>query len=78
MVKLEIPDSQVHGANMRPIWVLPASDGPHVDPMNLAIRGTIIFRLKVVYYIMAGHAIVVAKGITLLFHHGNAVILTLW
>ena len=29
-------------------------------------------------YIMAGHAIVVAKDITLLFHHGNAVILTLW
>ena len=30
------------------------------------------------YYIMAGHAIVVAKDITLLFYHGNAVILTLW
>ena len=29
-------------------------------------------------YIMAGHAIVVVKDITLLFHHGNAVILTLW
>ena len=32
-------------------------------------------------YIMAGHAIVVAKDITyvtLLFYHGNAVILTLW
>ena len=30
------------------------------------------------YYIMAGHAIVVVKDITLLFYHGNAVILTLW
>ena len=30
-----------------------------------------------IYYIMAGHAIVVAKDITLLFYHGNAVILTL-
>ena len=29
-------------------------------------------------YIMAGHAIVVVKDITLLFYHGNAVILTLW
>ena len=29
------------------------------------------------YYIMAGHAIVVVKDITLLFYHGN-VILTLW
>ena len=33
--------------------------------------------LKVFYYIMAGHAIVVVKDITLLFYHGNAVILTL-
>ena len=35
------PDSQVHGANMGPTWVLSASDGPHVGPMNLAIRDTI-------------------------------------
>ena len=33
-----IPDSKVQGANMGPTWVLPASDGPHVGPMNLAIR----------------------------------------
>ena len=33
------PDSKVHGANMGPIWVLLAPDGPHVGPMNLAIRG---------------------------------------
>ena len=32
------PDSKVHGANMRPTWVLSAPDGPHVGPMNLAIR----------------------------------------
>ena len=31
------PDSKIHGANMRPTWVLPAPDGPHVGPMNLAI-----------------------------------------
>ena len=31
------PDSKVHGANMGPIWVLSAPDGPHVGPMNLAI-----------------------------------------
>ena len=30
--------SKVHGANMRPTWVLSAPDGPHVGPMNLAIR----------------------------------------
>ena len=32
------PDRQVHGANMGPTWVLSAPDGPHVGPMNLAIR----------------------------------------
>ena len=31
------PDNKVHGANMEPTWVLLAPDGPHVDPMNLAI-----------------------------------------
>ena len=39
MWKREIcPDSKVHGANMGPTWVLSAPDGPHVGPMNLAIR----------------------------------------
>ena len=32
------PVSKVHGANMGPTWVLSAPDGPHVGPMNLAIR----------------------------------------
>ena len=32
------PDSKVHGANMGPTWVLSALYGPHVGPMNLAIR----------------------------------------
>ena len=32
------PDSKFHGANMGPTWVLSAPDGPHVGPMNLAIR----------------------------------------
>ena len=31
-------DRKVHGANIRPTWVLSAPDGPHVGPMNLAIR----------------------------------------
>ena len=35
-----VPDSKVHGAHMGPTWVLSAPDGPHVGPMNLAIRGT--------------------------------------
>ena len=32
------PESRVHGPNMGPTWVLSAPDGPHVGPMNLAIR----------------------------------------
>ena len=32
------PDNKVHGANMGPTWVLSAPDGPHVGPMNLAMR----------------------------------------
>ena len=32
-----IPDSNVHGANMGPIWGWQDPDGPHVGPMNLAI-----------------------------------------
>ena len=30
--------SKVHGTNMGPIWVLSAPDGPHVAPINIAIR----------------------------------------
>ena len=36
-----VPDNKVHGANMGPTWVLSAPDGPHVGPMNLAIRGSL-------------------------------------
>ena len=32
------PDNKVHGTNMGPTWVLSAPDGPHVGPINLAIR----------------------------------------
>ena len=41
MVPYDMPDSKVHGANMGPTWVLSAPDGPHVGPMNLAIRDII-------------------------------------
>ena len=39
--KNHVPDSKVHGANMGPTWVLSAPDGPHVGPMNLAIRDSL-------------------------------------
>ena len=35
------PDSKIHGSDMGPTWVLSAPDGPHVGPMNLAIRDTV-------------------------------------
>ena len=37
-ITLNNPDNKVYGANMGPTWVLLAPDGPHVGPMNLAIR----------------------------------------
>ena len=40
-----IPDSKVHGANMGPTRVLSAPGGPHVGPMNLAIRDALMLRL---------------------------------
>ena len=40
------PDSKVHRANMGPTWVLSAPDGPHVGPMNLAIRVLIIMAIS--------------------------------
>ena len=38
-----IPDNKVHGANMGSTWVLSATDGPHVGPMNPAIRDVSAF-----------------------------------
>ena len=32
------PDNKVHGANMGPIWGRQDPGGPHVGPMNVAIR----------------------------------------
>ena len=38
MLSCTCPDSRIHGANMGPTWLLSAPDGPHVGPMNLALR----------------------------------------
>ena len=40
------PDNNVHGANMGPTWVLSAPDGPHVGPMNLAVRVDMMLTLS--------------------------------
>ena len=47
---LTIPDSKVHGANLGPTWVLSAPDGPHVDPMNLAIWDTASVTLEIFFF----------------------------
>ena len=39
---LQDPESKVHGANIGPTWVLSATDGPHVGPMNLAVLGALL------------------------------------
>ena len=36
------PNIKVHEANMGPTWVMSAPDGPHVVPINLAIRVLLI------------------------------------
>ena len=41
VVILMHPDSKIHGANKGPTWVLSPRDGPHVGPMNIAIRAVI-------------------------------------
>ena len=38
------PDNKVHGTNMGPIWGRQDPGGPHVGPMNLVIRDTLIAR----------------------------------
>ena len=43
---MNIPDCKVHWANMGPTWVLSAPYGPHVGPMNLAIRDVFIFDIE--------------------------------
>ena len=42
------PNNKIHGTNMGSTWVLSAPDGPHVGPMNLAIRGVTIWGVKYV------------------------------
>ena len=43
------PNSKVSGANMGPTWALSAPDGPHVDPMNLAIRDYVNRYIYIIY-----------------------------
>ena len=42
-----VPDSNVHGANMGPIWGRQDEGGPHVGPMNFAIWGDMLNIMRV-------------------------------
>ena len=44
-----LSDNKVHGANMGLTWVLLAPDGPHVGPMNLAIRDVSLLVKSVIH-----------------------------
>ena len=37
----KVPYGKVHGANMGPIWGWQDPGGPHVDPMNFAMWGSL-------------------------------------
>ena len=67
------PDRKVHGANMGPIWGRQDPDGPHVGPMNFAIR--IILSLPLLWYIKsASPNEIIPSGIAfyaLLVHIGH-------
>ena len=58
-----IPDSKVHGANMGLTWVLSAPDGPHVGPMNLAIRDVLLIALLCIVTTACGMEVYLIKTI---------------
>ena len=59
------PDSKVYAANMGPTWVLSAPDGPHVGPMNLAIRVVVVVVVvMIVVVVVVAMAEAVAPGVT--------------
>ena len=45
-----IPDSKIHGACMGPTWGRQHPGGPHVVPMNLAIRHSYYTYLRTCYH----------------------------
>ena len=51
----DLPDIKTHGVNMGPTWVLSAPDGPHVVPMNLAIRAVMWRVFPFHHRICTGH-----------------------
>ena len=70
MSKWQPSDSKVHGANMRPTWILLAPDGPHVCPMNLAIRVSSV-TLNIVIMTCLLQYIDISWSVSLLLQRGH-------
>ena len=67
----DIPDNKVHGANVGPTWVLSAPDGPHLGPMNIAIRDVVSERqcsiaLTTLRHVMPAHVILLIEATSIL------------
>ena len=70
-------ESKVHGANMGPTWVLSVPDGPHVGPMNLAIRDSCwhsVLRMRV----NLSPQLQVRKNATKLTYEPDAIGCSIW
>ena len=71
------PDSKVHGTHMGPNWVLSAPDGPHVGPMNRAIRDIVLWNRVYSHLYDQGcsgvnfgnHSLRIVSQITWFIHH---------
>ena len=61
----QFPDSKYHGANMGPTWVMSVLDGPHVGPMNLAIRVSFKLTCHTKYALIQRIMAIVDKAIAL-------------
>ena len=48
-VFLSVPDSKIHEAYIGPTWGRHDPGGPHVGPMDLAIRGRIPYTSKMAF-----------------------------
>ena len=70
MSKWQPSDSKVHGANMRPTWIQLAPDGPHVCPMNLAIRVSSV-TLNIVIMTCLLQYIDISWSVSLLLQRGH-------
>ena len=66
--KCNIPDSNGHGANMGPTWVLSAPGGPHAAPWTLLSGILCLVFCRVVFYC---DSFLISSGLTYLYQRCN-------